>query len=145
VRGEAVGWFGELALSAQEGYDLPEPVYLAELSLDRLGALPPRRVRYRELPRFPAVQRDVAFVMPEELSVAEVEREIQKEGGALLKSVTLFDVYSGKGVESGMRSVAWNLVFQADDRTLTDDKVNRLHTAIIEKVKARFRITVRGT
>jgi phenylalanyl-tRNA synthetase beta subunit len=44
-----------------------------------------------------------------------------------------------------MRSVAWNLVFQADDRTLTDDKVNRLHTAIIEKVKARFRITVRGT
>ena len=77
--------------------------------------------------------------------MAEVEQELRKEGGALLKSVTLFDVYAGKGVESGMRSVAWNLVFQADDRTLTDDEVSRLHAAIIEKVKARFRITVRGT
>ena len=144
VGGEVMGWFGELALSGQEGYDLPEPVYLAELSLDRLGALPPRRDRYRELPRFPAVQRDVAFVMPQELPVAQVEHGIRKEGGALLRSVTLFDVYSGKGVESGMRSVAWNLVFQADDRTLTDEEVNRLHAAIVEKVKARFRITVRG-
>jgi phenylalanyl-tRNA synthetase beta chain len=144
VVGEAVGWFGELALGVREGYDLPGPVFLAELSLDRLGALPPRRLRYRELPRFPAVQRDVAFVMLQDLSVAQVESEIRKEGGALLKSVTLFDVYSGTGVEAGMRSVAWNLTYQADDRTLTDDEVNALHAALIEKVKTRFRITVRG-
>lgn len=144
VAGDVVGWFGELALRPQEGYDLPGPVYLAELSLDRLGALPPRSVRYRELPRFPAVQRDVAFVMPQELNVADVESEVRKRGGALLKSVTLFDVYSGKGVESGMRSVAWSLVFQADDRTLTDNEVNALHTAIVEAVRTRFRISVRG-
>jgi phenylalanyl-tRNA synthetase beta chain len=139
-----VGWFGELALGPQEGYDLAGPVFLAELSLDRLGALPPRRVRYRALPHFPAVQRDVAFVMPQALAVEEVEREIRQRGGALLKSVTLFDVYAGKGVESGMRSVAWSLTFQADDRTLTDEEVNALHAAIIEAVKKRFRITVRG-
>jgi len=53
-------------------------------------------------------------------------------------------VYAGKGVESGMRSVAWSLTFQADDRTLTDEEVNALHAAIIEAVKKRFRITVRG-
>ncbi|MEK7709117.1 MAG: phenylalanine--tRNA ligase subunit beta, partial [candidate division NC10 bacterium] len=144
VGGEAVGWFGELALGPQEGYDLAGPVFLAELSLDRLGALPPRRVRYRALPHFPAVQRDVAFVMPQALAVEEVEREIRQRGGALLKSVTLFDVYAGKGVESGMRSVAWSLTFQADDRTLTDEEVNALHAAIIEAVKKRFRIALRG-
>ncbi|MBI2154571.1 MAG: phenylalanine--tRNA ligase subunit beta [Candidatus Rokubacteria bacterium] len=144
VAGEVVGWFGELALAPQEGYDLAGLVFLAELSLDRLGALPPRQVRYRALPRFPAVQRDVAFVMPEGLAVEEVEREIRQRGGGLLKSVTLFDVYAGKGVEAGMRSVAWNLTFQAEDRTLTDEEVNALHAAIIEAVTGRFRITVRG-
>ena len=144
VAGEAVGWFGELALGPQEGYDLAGPVFLAELSLDRLGALPPRRVRYRALPRFPAVQRDVAFVMPQALSVEEVESEIRQRGGVLLKSVTLFDVYAGKGVESGMRSVAWSLTFQADDRTLTDEEVNALHAAIIEAVTKRFGIALRG-
>ncbi|MBI2553356.1 MAG: phenylalanine--tRNA ligase subunit beta [Candidatus Rokubacteria bacterium] len=144
VAGEVVGWFGELAPAPQEGYDLAGLVFLAELSLDRLGALPPRQVRYRALPRFPAVQRDVAFVMPEGLAVEEVEREIRQRGGGLLMSVTLFDVYAGKGVEAGMRSVAWNLTFQAEDRTLTDEEVNALHAAIIEAVTGRFRITVRG-
>ncbi|MBI4587565.1 MAG: phenylalanine--tRNA ligase subunit beta [Candidatus Rokubacteria bacterium] len=144
VAGEAVGWFGELALGAREGYDLSGPVYLAELSLDRLGALPPRQIRYRTLPRFPAVQRDIALVMPQELTVEEVEREIRARGGALLKSVMLFDVYTGKGVEAGMRSVAWSLIFQADDRTLTDAEVNALHAAIVEAVGTRFRVGVRG-
>jgi len=145
VAGVVAGWFGELALGPQEGYDLADPVYLAELSLDRLGALPPRRVRYRALPRFPAVQRDVAFVMPQELTVEDVEREIRRQGGALLRSVALFDVYEGKGIDPGMRSVAWTLLFQADDRTLTDPEVNALHRAIVEAVKSRFRIDVRGT
>lgn len=144
VAGEAVGWFGELALGPQEGHDLADPVFLAEISLDRLEALPPRQVRYRALPRFPAVQRDVAFVMPQDLSVAQVESEIRRRGGALLKSVALFDVYAGEGVDAGMRSVAWSLLFQADDRTLTDDEVNALHAAIIDAVKGRFKIVVRG-
>ncbi len=145
VAGNVVGWFGELALGPQEGYDLADPVFLAELSLDRLGALPPRQVRYRALPRFPAVQRDVAFVIPEELSIERVEGEIRNQGGELLKSVTLFDVYSGKGIESGMRSVAWNLVFQSDDRTLTDSEVNVLHAGIIQRVTSLLGIQVRGT
>jgi phenylalanyl-tRNA synthetase beta chain len=144
VAGEAVGWFGELALGAREAYDVASPVFLAELSLDRLGALPPRRIRYRALPRFPAVQRDVAFVMPRDLPVEEVEREIRARGGGLLKRVALFDLYAGESIDPGKRSVAWSLVFQADDRTLTDAEVNALHAAIVKAVTARFRIQVRG-
>lgn len=144
VAGEAVGWFGELAPGPQERYDLPGPVFLAELGLDRLGALPPRPVRYQALPRFPAVQRDVAFVMPGDLSVARVEAEIRRQGGALLKGVALFDVYDGQGVEAGKRSVAWSLTFQAEDRTLTDGEVNVLHRGIVDAVRARFGVKVRG-
>jgi phenylalanyl-tRNA synthetase beta chain len=83
--------------------------------------------------------------MSDEVTVEEVEQEIRQQGGTLLKSVALFDVYAGKDFESGTRSVAWSLTFQADDRTLTDGEVNALHAAIIEAVKTRFRVEVRGT
>jgi phenylalanyl-tRNA synthetase beta chain len=144
VGGRAMGWFGELAPAPLEQYDLPGPVYLAELSLDRLGKLPPPRIRYQPLPRFPAVQRDVAFVMPRDLPVEEVEGEIRRRGGALLRQVELFDVYQGEGVPPGTRSVAWSLTFQAEDRTLTDAEVGGLHREIIEAVRARFAIELRG-
>jgi len=144
VSGETVGLFGEVALPVREAFDLAGPVFYADLSLDRLRALSPRPLTYRPLPRFPAVQRDLAVVVSAELSAAEVGRAIIEGADPILKRANLFDVYSGDQIGAGRKSLAYALVYQADDRTLTDEEVNGLHERILARLRERFGAEVRG-
>ena len=145
VRGTTeLGWFGEVALAAREVFDLPGPVFAAELSVTALTGLPPAAVRYEPLPRFPAVQRDLAIVVSSEVTAGQVEAAIRALDLPLLSRVTLFDVYTGGQVGAGRRSLAWSLTFQAPDRTLTDAEVNRVHERIVAEVTRQFRAEVRG-
>jgi phenylalanyl-tRNA synthetase beta chain len=145
VRGSLeLGWFGELAPAAREVFDLPGPVFVAELSVTVLAGLPVPGAKYEPLPRFPAVQRDLAIVVGSEITAGEVEAAIRALRLGLLTRITLFDVYTGGQVGAGRRSLAWSLTFQAADRTLTDAEVNRLHERIVEEITRRFRAEVRG-
>ncbi|MBI3630681.1 MAG: phenylalanine--tRNA ligase subunit beta [Candidatus Rokubacteria bacterium] len=145
VGGTAVAAFGEIALPAREVFDIPAPVFGATIPLDVVVAIAVEPPRFVALPRHPSVQRDVAFVIPQSLPAAEVEQVIRSAGGALLRSVTLFDLYAGEGVGPGTRSLAWRLTFRADDRTLTDAEVNDAYARVIEDVRRRFGVEVRGT
>jgi phenylalanyl-tRNA synthetase beta chain len=109
-----------------------------------LAAQPAAGVRYEPLPRFPAVQRDLAIVVSAEVTAGQVEAAIRAMNAPLLTRVTLFDVYTGGQVGAGRRSLAWSLTFQAPDRTLTDAEVNRVHEQIVAEVARRFRAEVRG-
>ena len=145
VRGTTdLGWFGEVALAAREVFDLPAPVFAAELSVTALTALPSPTVRYEPLPRFPAVQRDLAIVVSSEVTAGAVEAAIRALDLPLLSRITLFDVYTGGQVGAGRRSLAWSLTFQAPDRTLTDAEVNRVHSLIVTEVARQFGAEVRG-
>jgi phenylalanyl-tRNA synthetase beta chain len=145
VRGTTeLGWFGEVALAAREVFDLPGTVFAAELSVTALIALPPPTVRYDPLPRFPAVQRDLAIVVSTEVTAGQVEAAIRALDLPLLSRVTLFDVYTGGQVGTGRRSLAWSLTFQAPDRTLTDAEVNRVHSLIVAEITRQFGAEVRG-
>ena len=145
VRGTTdLGWFGEVALAAREVFDLPAPVFAAELSVTALTALPSPTVRYEPLPRFPAVQRDLAIVVSSEVTAGAVEVAIRALDLPLLSRITLFDVYTGGQVGAGRRSLAWSLTFQAPDRTLTDAEVNRVHSLIVTEVARQFGAEVRG-
>jgi phenylalanyl-tRNA synthetase beta chain len=144
VSGEAVGVFGEVALPAREAFDLTGPVYYADLSLDRLRSFPLSPMAYQALPRFPAIQRDLALVVSADVSSAEVSRVILEGRDRILKRVTLFDVYAGEPIGANRKSLAFTLFYQADDRTLTDDEVNGLHERILAKLRQRFGAEVRG-
>ena len=109
-----------------------------------LTGLPPATAKYEPLPRFPAVQRDLAIVVSTEVTAGQVEAAIRAMSLPLLARVTLFDVYTGGQVGAGRRSLAWSLTFQAPDRTLTDAEVNRVHEQIVAEVARRFRAEVRG-
>jgi phenylalanyl-tRNA synthetase beta chain len=139
-----VGWFGEVALGVREAFDLPAPVFLSELSLSALLDLPRREVRYQPLPRFPAVQRDLAIVVAAEVTAGLIEAAIRSMKLPLLSRLTLFDVYEGGQVGAGKRSLAWSLTFQAPDRTLTDREVNELHARIVAEISRRFAAEIRG-
>ena len=142
--GREIGWFGEVALHVREAFDLPAPLFLAEVSLTALLALPRREIRYEPLPRFPAVQRDLAVVVPAEVTAGQVEAAIRAMKLPLLSRITLFDVYEGGQVGAGKRSLAWSLTFQAPDRTLTDKEVNEQHAKIVAEVGRRFAAEIRG-
>jgi phenylalanyl-tRNA synthetase beta chain len=126
---------------ARERFGLEAPVFVAAIPLDRLPPMPAVR-RYRPLPRFPSVQRDMAFSIGDPaLAVAAVQAAIDRTAGPLLREVTVFDVFR---LPDGSRSVAWRLTFQADDRTLTDEEINAIHRRVADAVSREFGIALRG-
>jgi phenylalanyl-tRNA synthetase beta chain len=124
-------------------YGIDAPVFAAAVALDVAAATVAPPLGYRALPRFPAVQRDLAFVIGagQTLTAAQIEAELVREGGPLLRQVTLFDVFR---FPDGRRSLAWRLVFQAEDRTLTDDEVNRIQERVTRRITETFGIALRS-
>jgi phenylalanyl-tRNA synthetase beta chain len=140
--GEIVAEFGEVAAAARERFGIEVPVFVAALPLDRLPVLP-HAPRYQPLPRFPSVQRDMAFSIADPgLAVAAVQAAIGRTAGPLLRDVAVFDVFR---LPDGGRSVAWRLTFQAEDRTLTDEEINAIHGRVADAVSREFGITLRGS
>ena len=94
------------------------------------------------LPKYPAINRDLAFVMNKEYLVSEIKARISTLAGDLLESIQIFDVYQGKGIEENKKSVAFSLVFRADDRTLNDQEINLIIEKIISEM-SKIEITLR--
>ena len=142
--GTVLAEFGEIAEPVRTAFDIDAPVFAAVLSLDALASRPPGGIRYEALPRFPAVQRDVAFVIAAgaDVTAATIESAMREQAGTLLRGLTLFDVFR---FPDGRRSVAWRLTFQADDRTLTDEEINAIQGRVAREVSQRFHITWRGS
>lgn len=144
VDGLPVGILGEIHPDVQENYDLPDRVYLCQLDASMLQQKSNFIKKYSSLPKYPAIERDMAFVAKAEVSAAEITDIISKAGGRLLKEVRLFDVYQGKQIEAGYKSVAFSLLYQAEDRTLTDEEVNKLHDKIEKELAEKVGAELRG-
>ncbi len=123
VDGESIGVLGELHPDVAEAYGIGERAYVAEISLCPLFERKQQPVVYQPLPRFPAVERDLALLCDDGMPVADIEETIRKASGKLLESVTLFDVYRGAQIATGKKSVAYSLFFRKSDGTLSDDDI----------------------
>ena len=130
-----IGVLGELHPNTAERYDMPIRVYVAEIYLDKLFAVSVPATIYKALPRFPAVERDLALLCDEDMQVADIEKIIVKAGGKLLESVELFDVYRGAQITAGKKSVAYSLKFRSADKTLSDEDID----PVMEKIFAKLR------
>jgi phenylalanyl-tRNA synthetase beta chain len=98
---------------------------------------------YIPFPRYPAVLRDVAVIVPERMPAAEVEAVIRLAGGALVEAVRLFDVYQGDPVPPGKRSLAFSIQYRSPDRTLTDEEVGAIHGAVLQSLARDLGATIR--
>ena len=135
--GEQIGTVGEVHPDTAQKYGLDIRVYLAEIRLDRLYAIVEPALLYRPLPRFPAVERDVALLCDDELPVGEIAHAIRSSGGKHLESVNLFDVYRGEQITEGKKSVAFSLLFRSADGTLTDGEVDAILQKIFRNLKEK--------
>ncbi len=124
INGQYMGYLGELHPQVADHYDIGTKVYMAVLDLPVLIEASTMDRIYKPLPKYPAVSRDIAMLVKDEVLVKEIESIIKQRGGKILESFTLFDVYKGKQIEEGYKSVAYAITFRAEDRTLTDEDVN---------------------
>ena len=98
---------------------------------------------YTPLPKYPSTSRDIALLVDENVEVGKIEHVIRMHGGPILERVRLFDVYRGKQVEEGKKSVAFNLVYRHKDKTLTDEEVNSVHETVLKKLKEELNAVLR--
>jgi len=133
VGGDVVGWVGEVHPTLLAAHECAGPVAAFELQLKPLVKAA-RDVRpFVDLPRFPAVKIDLAIVVDESVTAERAEQSIRSAGGKLLEDVRLFDVYRGKGIEPGRKSLAFSLTYRDPERTLTDDEVTAAHDKVVRK------------
>ena len=135
VDGKSVGVFGQIHPLVAQNYGVDVELYCAELSFDALFAAMGAAPIYKPLPKFPSVTRDIAVVCGEDVTVGALENAIRKGAKGLLKEVKLFDIYRGKGVEDGKKSVAFNLVLRSDDRSLTSEEADADVKSILEALE----------
>jgi phenylalanyl-tRNA synthetase beta chain len=141
VGGRGVGILGEVHPRVAEGFELKEPAYLLEMDLEEiLPYLPPHRP-YRPLARFPAVLRDIALVVNEGVPAGKAEELIR--ANPLVVGATLFDVYTGKPIPPGEKSLAFRLEFQSPSRTLTDEEVDQALGDTLSRLQKDLGATLR--
>ena len=138
-----LGELGQLPPALAKKYDLRDPVYLAELDLGQLLGRRNAGKSFKPLPQFPAIRRDAAILVLEATTHEAVLQVVKQAKPANLESVELFDVFRGKNVPDGQKSLAYAFTYRSPEKTLTDAEVNASHGKIIEAFKAQLQATVR--
>ncbi len=142
LAGESVGWIGALHPDVLRRMDLEEPAYVFEIALG--AAQQARLPAFTPLSRFPSIRRDLAVVVANTVSAAALEACVRRAAGELLQSVILFDVYQGKGVADGAKSVGIGLILQDFSRTLTDSDVDEVMSGVIDALHRELDAELRG-
>ena len=132
--GEKVGFLGEVHPQVCDNYNIGERVYFADIDMPHIVAWANFDRKYEGIAKFPASARDISLVVDKDVLIGTMEAAIEKKGGKLLESCSLFDIYEGSQVGEGKKSVAFNLVFRAKDRTLADTEVNELMDKILAEL-----------
>ncbi|MBW4691313.1 MAG: phenylalanine--tRNA ligase subunit beta [Lyngbya sp. HA4199-MV5] len=148
IRGSRLGTFGQLHPQLRQERGLPDEVYVFELDLDvLLDQLDQDETQvpiFQPFSTYPPSDRDIAFYVSTQVSVADIERVITKVGGSLLEAIDLFDEYRGENVPAEQRSLAFRLLYRADDRTLKDEDIDPVHQQVREALVDKFRVDLRS-
>lgn len=139
---EVIGYVGQLHPALQIEADLAD-TYVLEIGLDLIYELADSEIEYKVLPRYPAMQRDIAVVVDQEVAAAKLTGVAWEIAGELLESVRVFDVYTGEKLGAGKKSVALSLVYRHGERTLTDEEVTELHGKVVLQLEQSFAAELR--
>lgn len=139
IQDREIGILGQVHPEVLGKMDISQEVYVFEIDLDQFAGFYAReQLKFSPVPRFPSVRRDIAILVDEELPVGDIVGEIKRLESSLIEDVDVFDVFKGGAVREGKKSVAVSMIFRAGDRTLTDEDINQLQSAALERLNLAF-------
>lgn len=138
IQGQNIGYFGKLHPSISK-----TDMYVCEISLTKLNTFKTSDVKFKELNKYPTVEKDVAFIVDENIESFDIQKEIKKSGGKLLTNIKIFDIYRGENIGNDKKSIAFNLTFEDYTRTLTEEEVMNVFNNIIKNIETKFNATLR--
>ncbi|MGA2775162.1 MAG: phenylalanine--tRNA ligase subunit beta [Candidatus Omnitrophota bacterium] len=144
VNGENIGSLAQLDRSALEKLDIKnKAVFAAEISLEKLIPHVNAEKKFESLPRYPAISRDISFVLKEDILIRDIINCIGDKGGVLLRKIEVADYYQGKQIPSGYRGLTLSCLYRSDERTLTESEVNPVHSEVLATLVSRFGVKTR--
>lgn len=143
LKDEQIGVFGELHPQVLENYDINKKVLMAEIDVDKIVENKNMSRKYEVLPKYPAMQRDIAVIVKDDVLVGDMMDVIKVVNPHMIESVELFDVYKGVHIEKGHKSTAFSITYRHKDRTLKDKDVDKLHSIVLRKLEENFGAVLR--
>jgi phenylalanyl-tRNA synthetase beta chain len=142
--GKIIGILGILHPDAADRFDVVQEISILELDIDSLSELIQLDIQYQALPKYPYIERDIAVTVHENITAAALENAIREINSGMIESVRLFDIYTGKSIPKGKKSLAFSIRYRAGDRTLVDDEINELHSMILKHLESTLNAELRS-
>lgn len=140
---DVIATLGEVHPIVSENYDIGEKVLLAEVSLTKLEKYSKQAKKYKAIPKYPAVERDIAIVVDENIAVSNIEKIINKKSRKVLEEIKLFDIYRNEKLGKNKKSIAYSLMFRDANKTLTDEEINPIMEEIVKALQAEVGANLR--
>lgn len=144
VEGESIGFFGEVHPIVLENYDIKKKCYVAELDFYKLLNFAKENYLFKEIPKYPSVKRDLAFIMDNEVPAYEIEKIARENGSDLLEEFKVFDIYRSETLGADKKSIAFSLIFRSLDKTLVETEISEITDKIIKSIEDKFDATLRA-
>lgn len=141
---EIIATVGEVHPNVLKSFGISKRAFIFEMDIEILRKYIGKNFKYESLPRFPGIVRDIAMLVDENIPALEIEQIISKNGGKFFQEVTLFDLYQGKQISEGKKSLAFTIKFQSPEKTLTDEEVDESFQNILAAVEKKFNAELRG-
>lgn len=142
--GQEIGYLGEVHPDTLDNYNIGTRSYIAVIAMDQLTEHASLTRKFKAVPKYPSVNRDLALLVSKDILVGQLEFLIKQRGGKLLESYKLFDVYEGAQIEEGYKSVAYALTFRAEDHTLEEGEVSKAVKKILKGLEFELGVTIRS-
>jgi len=143
VNGEEIGFLGEISPQILDKIRIALKTVYFEIFFDKLSKLASEEHEYRPISRFPAAIRDIAVLVPQFVRVEEVLNKIETVAGSLIRDIDLFDIYEGEELPHGKKNLAFHLIYQAEDRTLSPKEIDEIQEKIIKALEEESEWQVR--
>lgn len=140
---DTIATLGEVHPEVLENYNIEKRVYLAEINITKIVRYSKNDKKYTEVPKFPAVERDISIIVDETVQVGEIEKIITKKGKKVLEKVNLFDIYRNEKIGENKKSISYALIFRDKSRTLTDEEINDIMQEIIIELEKKLNAEIR--
>lgn len=142
INNEEIARLGQIDVRVANDYKINKEVYIIEIEVEKLYKQYKDEIKYKPLPKYPSIVRDLSLVCDKDLFVVNIEKAIKRGGGEMLREITFFDLYEGEQIEQNKKSVSYKLKFMSNERTLTDNEVDKAIEKILDECK-KINVTIR--